>query len=245
MLSALLRFASDSIKGPGSPSFESARQLADDMCDLFLDQFGLIVPMTDEEHYNISFAENAESNMLLTENSLRKIQAGQFTSIHDRAFEFKFPVAMRSIGWPVDAFVNFLQPCDASRLATAQYSQARTALHWTAKHFGYWTGVWRIRDARPYVTRAKSYAELAMRLLKTGSNAHAVDAVYETPLMAVLRQFMTFANWPYCANAVKRWGHILIEARLNLEIYVQIGNPLLQSLAEKRRVWYGKTYYYW
>ena len=74
MLSALLRFASDSMKGPGSPSFESARQLADDMYDLFLDQFGLIVPMTDEEHYNISFAENAESNMLLTENSLRKIQ---------------------------------------------------------------------------------------------------------------------------------------------------------------------------
>lgn len=242
MLSALHCFASDSMKGPGSPSFESTRQLADDMYDLFLDRFGLVVPMTDEEHYNIRFTENAESNMLLTENSLRKIQAGQFTSIHDRAFEFKFSVAMRSIGWPVDAFINFLQPCNASRLATAQDSQARTALHWAAKHFGYWTGVWRIRDACYYDTKAKSYAELATRLLKMGSNVHAVNAVYETPLMAMLHQLITFANWPLCANAVKRWGHILVEARLDLETYVQVENSLLQSLAEKCRFWDGNPY---
>jgi hypothetical protein len=61
--------------------------------------------------------------------------------------------------------------------------------------------------------------------------------------MAMLHQSMTFANWPSCANAVKRWGHILVEARLDLKTYVQVENPLLQSLAEKRRFWDGKTYY--
>lgn len=135
MLSALSCFAS----GPtiGGPSFKSARRLADDMYDLFLDRFGLVVPLTDEEHDIVSFTGNAGSNMLLTESSLRKIQNGQLTSFHDLPFEFKFSVAMRSIGWPVDAFINFLQPCDASQLATAQDSQAMTALHWAMNHLGF------------------------------------------------------------------------------------------------------------
>lgn len=174
MLSALNCFTSDSMNG-GS-NFEAARRLADGMYDLFLDRFGLVVPMTDEEHYNIFITENAQSNMLLTQNSLRKIQAGQFTSIHEQAFEFKFSVAMRSVGWPADALINFLQPCDASQLATAQDCQARTALHWAAKHFGAWIGARRFRDACSYDTMAKSYAELAKQLLRMGSNSHAVNA---------------------------------------------------------------------
>ena len=241
MLSALNCFASDSMAA--GPNLETARRLADGMYDLFLDRFGLVVPMTDEEHYNIFFTENAESNMLLTQNSLRKIQAGQFTSIHDRAFEFKFSVAMRSIGWPADALINFLQPCDASQLATAQDCQARTALHWAAKHLGYWIGARWIWGACPYDTKARSYAELAKQLLKMGSNSHAVNASHETPLVIMLRQFATFGDWLYCANAVKRWGDILVEAGLNLDTYVQVENNLLQSLPGERRVWGGKPYY--
>lgn len=96
-----------------------------------------MVPLTETEHHDIWSSENAESNMLLTESSLRKIQAGQFKSTHDRAFDFRFSVAMRSKGWPADALINFLQPCSASQLATAQDSQIRTASHRAAKHLGY------------------------------------------------------------------------------------------------------------
>ena len=237
MLSALNCFASD--LATGGLALETAHRLTDGMYNLFLDRFGLVVPMTDEEHYNIRFTENAVSNMFLTENSLRKIQAGQFTSIHDRAFEFKFSVAMRSVGWPADALINFLQPCDASQLATAQDCQARTALHWAAKHLGYWM---RVRWC-PYDNEAKGYAELVTQLLRMGSNAHAVNVSHETPLMVMLHQSMTFDDWPHCANVVKRWGDILVEAGLDLGTYVQVENHLLQSLAKERPVWDGETYY--
>lgn len=241
MLSALSDFAV--ISTIEIRSFESARRLADDMYDLFLDRFGLVVPMTDEEHYNINFNQNVEFNVLLTENSLRKIQASQFTSIHDRDFEFKFSVAMRSIGWPVDALINFLKPCNTSQLATAQDSHARTALHWAAKHIGYWTSCRRIRDVCHHDTAAKSYAQLATQLLKMGSNAHAVNAIHETPLMTMLHQHTAFSGWTCYANTMKLWGDILVEAELDLDTYVLVENSLLQPLAERRRVWNGETYH--
>lgn len=150
---------------------------------------------------------------------------------------------MRSIGWPADALINFLQPCNASELATAQGHQVRTALHWAAKHFGYWTCIRWIRDVCSYDTKAKSYAELATQLLKMSSNPHAVNALHETPLMTMVRQVVTFTDWPYFVNAVKRWGDILVEAELDLDTYVQVENSLLQSLAERRRVWDGQTSY--
>lgn len=58
----------------------------------------------------------------------------------------------------------------------------------------------------------------------------------------MLDQFMTFAQWTYCANVVKRWGDILVEAELDLDIYVQVENRLLQALVKELRVWDG-TYY--
>jgi hypothetical protein len=150
------------------------------------------------------------------------------------------------LGRSADAFINFMQPCDASRLATAQDSQARTALHWAAKHLGYWAGVWWSRDICPDDAKAKSYAKLATELLKMGSNTHAVSALHETPLMTILHQLMTFVDWSVCATAVRRWGDILVEAALDLDEYVHAENPLLWSLAEERRatrVWDGERYY--
>ena len=213
------------------------------MYDLFLDRHGLALPLTDEEHHSIDLTENAESNMLLTEKSLRKIQAGQFMSIRNLPFQFKFSVAMRSIGWPADALVNFLQPCEASQLATAQDSQARTALHWAAKHFGYWACALLARDQCPYDTKAKGYAELATKLLKMGSNAHAVNALHEAPFMTMLHSFAAYEHWSLCADGVRRWGELLVESGLDLNAYVHAENPVLQRLAEKRRVWDGETYY--
>lgn len=144
MLSALNRFVF--LSNQRVARSESLRR-ADEMYDLFLDRQGLVLPITDEEHPNNDFVATAESNTLLTESSLRKVQAGQFTSIHDQPFEFRFSVAMRSIVWPVNAFINFLQPYGASQLATAQDSQAMTALHWATKHLGYWAYPRAPRDA--------------------------------------------------------------------------------------------------
>lgn len=205
------------------------------MYDLFLDRFDLAVPMTDEEHHVITFTETAESNMLLTEHSLRKVMASQLTPIHDRAFEFKFSVAMSSMGWPADALINFLQPCSTSQLTTAQDSQRRTALHWAAKHLGYWTWISKDYEICTDDTKAKSYAKLATKLLNMGSNAHAVNTFHETPLMAMLHQLIMFYNWSVCANLVKRWGEIMVQAGLDLKAYVDIENSLLLSLAEKCR----------
>jgi hypothetical protein len=54
---------------------------------------------------------------------------------------------------------------------------------------------------------------------------------------------MTFEDWPWCANVVKRWGDILVEAGLDLGTYVQVENHLLQSLAKERPLWDGETYH--
>lgn len=249
MLSALNSFAC------GSTSrypliFDPARCKADAMYDLFLDRYDLAVPIPDEEHpitdvehHIMRFTERAESNMLLTEHSLRKILASQFTPIHDQAFESKFSVAMRSMGWPADALIGFLQPCSTLQLATAQDSKRRTALHWAAKHLGYWTSTAKIYDIHPDDTKVKSYAELATKLLNMGSNAHAVNTFHETPLMTMLRQAATFYNWAACANPVKRWGEIIIQAGLDLNAYVEIENSLLLSLAENRRGWDWGDYF--
>lgn len=241
MLSALHYFISFGWSSDGS--FEIVRQQADDMYDLFLDRYGLVLPITEQEHHNCKFSETAESNMLLTERSLQKVHAGQFASIQDRAFEFKFEVAMRSIGWPAEALMNFLQPCNVSQLATAQDSKARTALHWAAKHFGYWAAARGLRNICPEDAKAKSYAKLAIELLKMGSNVHAVNTMHETPLLTILHQFTTFLNWPSCATVVRRWGEILVEAGLDLNEYVHVENPLLRDLADNRRVWNGDFYY--
>jgi hypothetical protein len=103
---------------------------------LFMDRYGLVIPSSEEEHHNVIFSENVESNMLLTENSLRHILDGQFTSNRRWVFELKFPIAVKSIGWPPDMFLEFLQPCDPAQLVTAIDGQSRTVLHWTAKHLG-------------------------------------------------------------------------------------------------------------
>jgi hypothetical protein len=223
--------------------FRSARQKADDIYYLFMNRYGLIVPTSEEEHHNITFSEDVASNMLLTENSLRQILSGQLASARSWTFELKFPVAMRSIGWPADAFLKFLQPYHPRQLVTKTDDQERTVLHWAAKHFGYWACAYTSRDMCPDDTITKGYAVLMKRLVLMGADVHAVNSQHETPLMTALHQFMTSRWWPSCALAVKRWGEILVDAGLNLSDYIRVENPLLRSLASKRRLWNGETYY--
>jgi hypothetical protein len=240
MYSALHRFIEcsrcDHFRNKSS-DFRSTRQEADNMYLLFMDRYGLVIPSSEEEHHNVIFSENVESNMLLTENSLRHILDGQFTSNRRWVFELKFPIAVKSIGWPPDMFLEFLQPCDPAQLVTAIDGQSRTVLHWTAKHFGYWACTWNRRDACPDDTMVNSYATLLKKFISMGADIHAVNSQYETPLMTALHQFQTFNDWPTCALAIQRWGEILVEAGVILSHYIQVENPLLRSLAGKSRAW--------
>jgi hypothetical protein len=223
--------------------FRSARQKADDIYYLFMNRYGLIIPTSEEDHHNITFSEDVASNMLLTESSLRQVLSGQFASAHSWTFELKFPVAMRSIGWPPDTFLEFLQPYDTAQLITATDGKARTVLHWAAKHFGYWACAWNTRDSCPDDTMVNSYAALLKKLISMGADVHAVNSLYETPLMTALHQFMTFTDWTACALAIKRWGEILVEAGIVLNRYIQVENALLRSLAGKSQAWESNIHY--
>ena len=87
-LSALKNFASGS--SMVNSSFESARRLADDMYDLFLGRFGLVAPVTDEEHDKIMSTENAESNMLFN-RTLSTKSSGWSVHVHPRpSFRVQF-----------------------------------------------------------------------------------------------------------------------------------------------------------
>jgi hypothetical protein len=217
--------------------YENIRKNADDMYDLFMNRHGLAIQMTEDEHHNINFSENAVSNMLLTSNSLRTILAGQLVPARDWAFGIKFQVAMGSIGWRADTFLEFLYPCSSSQLVTSTDRQGRVALHWAAKHFGYWACAWGLRDVCPDGSKIESYAVLLKKLIATGADVHAVNGRHETPLMTLLNQFMTFRNWPICSLAVERWGQALTKAGLNLNDYIQVENLLLKFLANKDRYW--------
>jgi hypothetical protein len=177
-----------------------------------MDRYGLVIPASEQEHHNINFSQNVESNMLLTESSSRRILESQFGSTRNWTFEQKFPVAMRSIGWPADTFFKFLQPCDSATLTKKTDGHASTVLHWAAKHFGYWTSA----RSEPNDAMVESYSALIKNLIVMGADVHAVNAQHETPLMTALHQLMTFVEWPDCARAVKWWGDILVDAGLSL-----------------------------
>jgi hypothetical protein len=242
MQSALHRFVNRS-RIRSEIDFKSARQEADDLYCLFIDRHNMVITTTEGEHQNIDSLENIESNWLLTENSLRQILDSQFASTHSLAFELKFTVAMGSTGWPADAFLKFLHPCDSSKLVTKTDRYANTVLHWAAKHFAYWVCAWAHRDQCPDGTMIESYAVLLKKLIIMGADVHAVNAQYETPLMTVLHESMTVVDWPACALAIKRWGEILGEAEIILSHYIQIENNLLRSLAGKFRASKGAARY--
>jgi hypothetical protein len=234
MHSALHRFVDLSDR---MDDFKSARQKADDMYDLFLNRHNMFIASSEDDHHNIRLSEDVESNMLLTESSWRQIMDGRFASTYSWTFELRFEVAMRSTGWPANTFLTFLQPCDSARLVTETDGQARTVLHWAAKHFGYWARSWGARDECPDNTMVESYAVLLKKFITMGADVHAVNSQCETPLMTALHQFMTFIDWPACALAIKRWGAILVEAGIVLSRYIQVENALLRSLAGKSQAW--------
>jgi hypothetical protein len=246
MHSALHRFIECSRYYRAGNDFRSARQRANDMYYLFMDRYGLVVQSSEEVDYkyNISFGENVESNLLLTERSLRHMLDGQLiASIRRSAFSIKFPAAMRSVGWPPDMFLEFLQPYDPTQLVTATDGKARTVLHWAAKHFGYWACAWNNRDSCPDDTMINSYATLLRKFILLGADVHAVTSQYETPLTTALHQIMAFTDWPACALAIKRWGETLVEAGIVLNRYIQVENALLRSLAGKSRAWESNIHY--
>jgi hypothetical protein len=234
MHSALSRFVSDSYCRTDK-DFTSIRQEADDMYDLFMKRHSLVLPNSDEEHHIIIHGQNVESNMLLTEKSLRQVLDGQFASTRARTLEKKFPVAMRAVGWPADAFLGFLQPCDPTQLITKTDGQGRTTLHWAAKHFGYWACAWPARDSCPDDSMVNSYAALLKKLILLGADVHAVNSQHETPLMTALYQCSTFTQWPELALMMKLWGEILVEGGLVLSDYVHVENSMLQAHASECR----------
>lgn len=215
--------------------YENARKEADGMYDLLVRRHGLLLLTNDDEHQDIDSLQNGQSNMLLTETSLRAILAGQFPPARGSTFDVKFQVAMRSTGWPAKSFLDFLAPCSSAQLATSTDNQRRTAMHWAAKHFGYWVCTQSTRDTCPDGSKVKSYATLLEKLLMTGGNVHAVDSSYRTPLMVMLHQFAIVIDWPACSRAVEQWGQILSGAGLDLNEYIRIENSLLMSLADEQR----------
>jgi hypothetical protein len=221
------------IRGLG---YEDARKEADDMYDLFMERHGLLVLVTDNEYHDMDFVQSVESNMLLTETSLRTILAGQFSSAREPAFELKFPVAMRSTGWPAESFLEFLKPCSPAQLLTTTDKKGRTTMHWASKHFGYWVCTRRIQDDCPDGSKTKSYATLLETLVAMGGDVHALNNRNETPLMVLLNHFATIVDWESCSRVVKQWGQILSRAGLDLNDYLHTENSLLRLYANQCRI---------
>lgn len=167
---------------------------------------------------------------MLTEQSVRCILASQLVSSAGMSFELRFAIAMRSMGWPAQVFLDFLQCDDLAKLVHQTDEFGRTALHWAAAHFGYWASTMYVRD---YIrvgnhSPRDSYSDLVVKLIAMGADVHALSHDQQTPLMSFLRSVESNDELWDCELAVEQWGLGIASSR-SLAHYVQTENRLQQT----------------
>lgn len=215
-------------KGREFGEFRQVRNLADSFYRLFVEKCEMVTE-TEQTPWNL---ETVLSNMMLTEQSVRCILASQPVSPAGMSFELRFAIAMRSMGWPAQVFLDFLQCDDQVKLINQTDEFGRTALHWAAAHFGYWASTKFLRDYIPFGGHwpRDSYSDLVVKLIAMGADVHALSHDQQTPTMSFLRSVESNYELCDCTLAVEQWGLGIASSR-SLAHYVQAENRLLHTSA--------------
>lgn len=216
---------------------QSLQEEMNGLYDLFFGRYGLTAEFAQSERLCIGDFESVESNMMLTEFSLRSMWASQVMSPMRWSFKERFTLAMQSEGWPATSFMDLLHPGNLDRIATERDCLGRTALHWAAEHLGYWEFTHWVRDVSPEETQLEGYAKLIEHLLRIGADPHAISNQEHTPLDSIVVQTnfrgLRDYKWVDCSRAVKRWGRIICESGLSLHDYVHVENRLQNKVLSR------------
>lgn len=197
-----------------------------------------------------SSGDRFDGSLYTTNNTFRSILANQPTPFVDLPFTQKFATAIESVGWPAEAFSMLLLQHDPIETSKRTNEHGQTALHWAAAHFGEWSRRGGLNSIEFNASqKIDDYAKLAIELVRTGANVHAVcdDSLDETiaqrwtkqidPLHALLAGIRTNAIWAWTTkslhDAVSRWGQILVEGGHHLVDYISTENEFLKSIIWK------------
>ena len=192
--------------------------------------------------------ENIKALAIFYDNLLFETIPPPLVTVQSATISFaqRFSITIESDGWHPDFFAATFCDQEWNALATQATEEGRTALHWAAAHYG----LWLMRcSATPWIDGfselpddlyepdirapgvAKSYANLAIALIRKGSDVHKSwnkplrwhSTRNASPFLSFLEGLYTYRGWDAAclSDAVHRWGQLLIDA----------GQPLLEYAA--------------
>jgi hypothetical protein len=181
--------------------------------------------------------------MTHTKNSFGVVLASQPIPFVNLSLAQKFTAAVEAVGWPVDAFATMLHSHNPIEVVTRANEEGKTALHWAAAHLGEWLRWTSIN--RHHSRNIESYAKLASDLVHRGADVHALwhektgsfcgmpSLRRHDPFLSLLKgiYLKTTALWNRfsIAEAVNRWGQVLVAGGVHLDDYIVTENQFLCS----------------
>jgi hypothetical protein len=216
--------------------------------DLFVTEIGLSTDLGD--YANLHFPHDQMQALNLTESSFRIMLANQPAPFAVLPFAQRFSTAINAICWPANAFSTLLLRPDPIDTVARAGKDGKTALHWAAAHFGEWLRRCACPASWPHDPRkrAESYGSLACKLLRKGSDVHALWSIPVSESGEIhsleIDPFITFlrgsrpASLDQCEtpwtresllSAVKQWGQMLVAGGSSLPEYVVAENHFLSA----------------
>jgi hypothetical protein len=141
-------------------------------------------------------------------------------------FAKRFEIAIGTYGWHPDFFATAFRGEEWAMFVKHASELGKTALHWAAEHYGW----------------SRNYANLVIELIQQGSDIHACwNGRPWDKSMCKATPFLTFlqrtthgggSNATSLADAVSRWGRILVGAGQSLKKFAAAENDLIQANRE-------------
>jgi hypothetical protein len=208
---------------------------------LFIGKYDLQIDLQElvQDHTLPSSADEFENEVVyserLTKVTLRNITESQPIPFKTWPPAHRFSIAVNSKDWPPDMFIEMARPDALSDLATFEDSRGRTALHWAAEHFA------QHRAAEHAAIRHNglgTYGKLAVQLITTGADLHALDYTRGTPFSCMLQAVYARYSVPWTrtelAEIVRHWGYIA-SSGCSLDSFAKRENELQSQICEEVR----------
>jgi hypothetical protein len=152
-------------------------------------------------------------------------------------FEQRFRIAIESSHWHPGFFAAAFDEDEWTVVVTRANEAGKTALHWALEHCGYYI---LYSKGVPNLDGASGYANLAVELMKKGSDVHSCWNRFSSrwgtiskasPLICFLQGLDMCNQWSVVdlSAAVYRWGQMLVRAGMSLLDYAARENVLLRA----------------
>jgi len=149
----------------------------------------------------------------------------------DVPFMERFEIAVDSLDWHPEFFAASFRDHESAMLAAQANKEGKTALHWALEHYGFFR--WSSGSGTNDVVVANGYANLAVALIRKGSDVHACwhigTRLNRSPLISLLQRMGLRWIAAELSDAVYQWGKTIAEAGMSLQKYVATENAFLRT----------------